>query len=155
MHNNHRLKSLFVVFALCLFIFSPLLILLVPQFFPITFFYEKYTWVYYTPAINYLLCGIAIGLLFFACLVILLIKKYKIMIPIASVLTIGAIVLIVGSSVSYFKLTPDVWKCDIHLKVKSMYMLGLILRKLNITLFIMVQIGLPTFLGSKMALPLI
>lgn len=107
MHNNHQLKLVFIVFAACLFIFSPLLILFGPLFFPMTFFYEKYTWVYYTPPINYLLFGIAIGLLFLACLVIVLIKNYKIMIPIASVLTIGAIVLILGSSVSYLKITPD------------------------------------------------
>ena len=107
MHNNHQLKLLFVVFAACLFIFSPLLILLGPPFFPITFFYEKYTLLYYTPDINHLLFGIAIGLLFLACLVILLIKKKIIAIPIFSILTIGAIVLIIGSSVSYLKITPD------------------------------------------------
>ena len=107
MHNNPQFKLIFLVFAACLFIFSPLPILFGPLFFPITFFYEKYTWVYYTPAINHLLFGIAIGLLFFACLTILLIKNYKIMIPIASVLTIGAIVFILGCSVSYLKLTPD------------------------------------------------
>ena len=106
-HNKYNVKSVFVVFASCLFIFSPLLILFCPPFFPMTFFYERYTWVYYTPSINHLLFGIAIGLLFLACLVVLLIKKFKIMIPIASILTIGAIVLIVGSSVSYLKLTPD------------------------------------------------
>ncbi len=107
MHYKPQFKLVFVVFASCLFIFSPLLILFVPLFFPITFFYEKYTWVYYTPPINHLLFGIAIGLLFFTCLAILLIKKYKILIPIVSLLTIGAVVLMAGASVSYLKITPD------------------------------------------------
>ena len=77
LHNNPQFKLIFLVFAASLFIFSPLLILFGPLFFPITFFYEKYTWVYYTPSINNLLFGIAIGLLFLACLAILLIKKYQ------------------------------------------------------------------------------
>lgn len=107
MHNKPQIKLIFMVFASCLFIFSPLLILFGPLFFPITFFFEKYTWVYYTPSINYLLFGIAIGLLFLMCLAVLLIKNFKIMLPIASVLTIGAIVFILGCSVSYLKITPD------------------------------------------------
>ena len=107
MHNNPQLKLTFLVFAACLFIFSPLLILFGPLFFPITFFFEKYTWVYYTPYINHLLFGIAIGLLFLGCLAVLLIKNFKIMLPVVSVLTIGAIVFILGCSVSYLKITPD------------------------------------------------
>ena len=107
MHNKPQIKLVFIVFASCLLIFSPLLILLIPLFFPVTFFYEKYTWVYYTPSINHLLIGIAIGLLFLACLTVLLIKNFKIMLSIASILTIGAIILTVGSSVSYLKITSD------------------------------------------------
>ena len=107
MHNKPQIKLVFIVFASCLLIFSPLLILIIPLFFPSTFFYEKYTWVYYTPSINHLLIGIAIGLLFLACLTVLLIKNFKIMLPIASILIIGAIIVTLGSSVSYLKITPD------------------------------------------------
>lgn len=107
MHNQPQIKLIFIVFASCLLIFSPLLILLIPLFFPVTFFYEKYTWVYYIPPINHLLIGIAIGLLFLACITVLLIKKFKIMLPIASILTISAIMVTLGSSVSYLKITPD------------------------------------------------
>ena len=106
-HNQPQIRLIFIVFASCLLIFSPLLVLLIPLFFPVTFFYEKYTWVYYTPPINHILIGIVIGLLFLACITVLLIKKLKIMLPIASILTIGAIIVTLGSSISYLKITPD------------------------------------------------
>ena len=119
MHNKPQIKLIFIVFASCLFIFSPLLILLIPLFFPVTFFYEKYTWVYYIPSINHILTGIAIGLLFLACITVIIIKKFKIMLPIVSTLTIGAIVLIVGSSVSYLKITQDGMKFRYPFEMKE------------------------------------
>ena len=107
MHNKPQLKLVFLVFASCIFIFSPLLILFIPLFFSVTFFYEKYTWVYYTPSINFLLIGIAVALLFLTCLVILIVNKKKLMYTLTAILTIAALVLIVGSGMSYLKISPD------------------------------------------------
>ena len=107
MYNQPKRKLIFLVFATCLLGFSPLLLLLGPLFFPVTFFYEKHTWVYYTPSINFLLFGIAIGLLFLACLVILIINKKILMYSLSSILTIAALALIVGGAISYLKITQD------------------------------------------------
>lgn len=107
MHNEPQAKLIFLVFATCLVGFSPILLIFVPLFFPVTFFFEKHTWVYYTPSINFLLYGISLGLLVLACLVILIVNKKIWMFSLSSMLTIAALVLIVGGAISYLKITPD------------------------------------------------
>ena len=107
MHNTPPTKLIFLVFASCIFGFSPLLLLFIPLFFPVTFFFEKNTWVYYVPSINFLLFGIAIALSIIACLVILIINKKVWMYSLTSILTIATLVLIVGGASSYLKITPE------------------------------------------------
>ena len=110
MHNQPQKKLIFLVFGSCLLAFSPLLILFVPLFFPVTFYYEKHTWVYYTPSINFKLFGIALALLILTCIVVLIIKNKKLMYTLTSIIIISALVLFVGSALSYLKITPDGFK---------------------------------------------
>ena len=107
MHNQPQVKLIFLVFGGLLLGFSPVLIVLVPLFFPVTFFYEKHTWVYYTPWFNHVLFGIAIGLLILACLTILFFKNKFVLYSLTTILTVSALMLVVGSSVSYLKITQE------------------------------------------------
>ena len=107
MHNQPQTKLIFLVLGCLLLIFSPVLIVLVPLFFPVTFFFEKHTWVYYTPSTNHLLFGIAIGLLFLACLIILFLKNKFVMYSLTIILTVSSLILVVGSSVSYLKISQE------------------------------------------------
>ena len=107
MHNQPQVKLIFLVVGTLLLIFSPILNVLVPLFFPVTFFFEKHTSVYYTPSINHLLFGIAIGFLFLACLTILFFKNKFVLYSLTTILTVSALMLVVGSSVSYLKISQE------------------------------------------------
>ena len=107
MHNQPQAKLIFLVLGSLLLMFSPILIVLVPLFFPGTFFFEKHTWVYYTPSINHLLFGIAIGLLLLACITILIFKNKFVLYLLTTILTISSLMLVVGSSVSYLKISQE------------------------------------------------
>ena len=107
MHNTPPMKLIFLVFALCIIGFSPLLLLFIPLFFPVTLFYEKHTWVYYVPSINFLLFGIALALSVLTCLVILIINKKVWLYSLTSILTIATLISFVGGASSYLKITPE------------------------------------------------
>ena len=49
MQNQVGGKHVFLVLGCCLILFSPVLLLVIPTVIPMTFYFEKYTWVYYTP----------------------------------------------------------------------------------------------------------
>ena len=107
MHNTPPIKLIFLVFACCIVGFSPLLLLFIPLFFPVTFFYEKHTWVYYVPSINFLLFGIALALSVLTCLVILIINKKVWLYSLTSILTIATLISFVGGASGYLKITPE------------------------------------------------
>jgi hypothetical protein len=107
MQQRPQLRMLFLVFACCLLFLSPLIIVMGPLFIPMTFYFEKNAWFYYSPSINYYLFAGVVVLLIAACLIILIGKMKWWAITLSILLTIGAIVCVYGSATSYFKMTAS------------------------------------------------
>ncbi len=94
-------KHLFLVLGCCLLGFSPLLTIFLPSFIPMTFYYEKYTWTYYTHMESYKVFGLGLLLLIisFAILFFGDLKKWAVIIGIT--LIVLSSYLFYGSALGY------------------------------------------------------
>lgn len=107
MYQNAQAKHLFLVFGFCLFVFSPLLVVIVPAMVPMTVFFEKYTWVYYTPTVNHIFYGVGIFVLICICVLLLAtdLKKWAVRTSIG--LAVVALFIFIAGSSSYMKMSQQ------------------------------------------------
>lgn len=107
MSNRTEGRHVFMVLSICLFLFSPLVILFEPIVVSETLYYKMGVWIIVTPKINFVLCGLAVLLLIIALTVIWLTNIKKISIIVAIFCTICSSVLIYGASLSYVSLSGE------------------------------------------------
>ena len=107
LNNRGEPRHIFMVFAICLVVFSPLLILFAPLVVGETVYFDRSNWVIYLPKINFVLVGLSILALVLG-MVVLWLKHIKpITIAVALLLTVASGVLFYGASLSFTSLTDD------------------------------------------------
>lgn len=107
MESNVSRRYIFFILGVCLLIFSPAIIFFIPSAIPMTFYFERDMWFYYTPLETYIVFGIGVALLIACCAVLFFGKKKKISIPSGVLLFIGAIVLFYGSAKCYIAMNDE------------------------------------------------
>ncbi|WP_042473482.1 Asp23/Gls24 family envelope stress response protein [Bacillus ndiopicus] len=107
MDNSVSYRYLFLIIGVSLLIFSPLIIFFIPSAIPMTFYFERYTWFYYTPMEAYIVFGIGVALLIACCALLFFGKKKKISIISSSLLLLVAIALFYGSSKCYIAMDDN------------------------------------------------
>ncbi|WP_391115789.1 hypothetical protein [Psychrobacillus sp. L3] len=107
MYRRTEGRHIFMALAICLFLFSPLVIFFEPLIVAETLYYERGVWITQVPKINFMLCGIAMLLLILAFVALWLMNMNKLSIVLAFLCTCGCIVLIHGGSLSYASLSGE------------------------------------------------
>ncbi|KYG92090.1 hypothetical protein MHH70_03285 [Metasolibacillus sp. FSL H7-0170] len=107
MANNMPYRYAFFVIGICLFIFSPLIIFLIPRMIPMTFYFVKYTWVYYVPTEAYTVFAVGIAILIICCAFLFFGKMKKWAIISSSILFLTSIVIFYGSSRCYIAMDDN------------------------------------------------
>lgn len=107
MRNRAEPRHVFMIFGICLLVFSPLLILFMPMLIGETVYYDRYNWMIHLPKINFIVFGLSILLLIFACFTLWLMDIRRRSIFIAVIFSIGFGVLAYGSSLSFVTLSDD------------------------------------------------
>lgn len=94
-------KYIFLVLGCCLLGLSPLIILFLPLIIPMTFYFEKYTWTYYTHMESYWVFGIGLAILVisFAILFFGDLKKWAVIV--GGILIAVSCYLFYGSALGY------------------------------------------------------
>ncbi|MEO4052832.1 hypothetical protein [Solibacillus sp. CAU 1738] len=100
-------KHLFLVLGLSLLFFSPILILIIPTMIPMTLYFEKYTWVYYTLGESYLVFGFGLATLIVCCAILFLGKLKKWAVSVGIILTVLACFLFYGSAVGFIAFADE------------------------------------------------
>lgn len=91
MYRRTEGRHIFMALAICLFLFSPLIIFFEPLFVAETLYYERGVWITQVPKINFVLCGLAMLLLFLAFVALWLMNMNKLSIVFAFYVCVGAL----------------------------------------------------------------
>lgn len=105
MRSDAGPRHVFLVLGSCMLMFSPAIIFFFPTMVPMTFFFEKYTWFYYTPLESFVTFGIGLGILIICCLILFFGRLQKKSIIISSVLALIASVFFYGSAMGYITMS--------------------------------------------------
>lgn len=106
MHTMSK-RYIFFVLGTCLFVFSPLIIIFVPAMIPMTFYFVKYTWVYYVPKEAYTVFAISLFLVVIGCFLMFFGKMRKVPTIAAIIIFLLAITAFYGSSRSYIRMADN------------------------------------------------
>lgn len=106
-YRTDTVRIVFLAIGSLFIMFSPVIILFGPMFIPVTFFYEKYTWVYYTPTASYRLYVVGIILIATACIFIFIFHLKRWTGIVAVIFITAGLVLFVAGAFSYLKITPE------------------------------------------------
>lgn len=107
MGNRAEPRHVFMIFGVCLLVFSPLLVFFMPMFIGETVYYDRYNWIIYLPKINFIVFGLSLVLLILACFTLWLMEIRKRSIFIAVICSVGFVGLAYGSSLSFVTLSDD------------------------------------------------
>lgn len=107
MHNRAEPKHLFMVLGVCLFLFSPILIVFSPLIIGETIYFDRNNWVIYLPKINFILNGLSILLLIIAFVVLWLKGIRKIPIVLSILFAIASGIVFYGASLSFVTLSNE------------------------------------------------
>ncbi|WP_042473483.1 hypothetical protein [Bacillus ndiopicus] len=107
MVNNMSYRYAFFVIGTCLFIFSPLIVFLIPRMIPMTFYFVKYTWVYYVPTETFTVFAIGLAVLIMCCAFLFFGKMRKWSVITSSILLLAAIFIFYGSSRCYITMDDN------------------------------------------------
>ena len=94
-------KHVVLVLGCCLIGFTPIILLFLPVFITMTFYYEKYTWTYYTHMESYWVFGFGIAALVISCAILFFgdLKKWAVIVGIF--LIVLSSYLFYGSALGY------------------------------------------------------
>jgi len=107
MYNRSEPRHLFMVLGICLFLFSPLLVIFLPLIVGETVYFNRDNWIIYLPKINFVLVGLSTLLLIIAFVIPWLKGIHKISIISAILFTVGSGVVFYGASKSFVTLSND------------------------------------------------
>lgn len=107
MANRMPNRYVFFVIGTCLLVCSPILIFIIPRMIPITFYFVKYTWVYYVPMETFIVFAIGIALLIICCAILFFGKMRRWAIVSSGLLFCIALFMFYGSSRCYLTMADD------------------------------------------------
>ncbi len=105
MRSDAGPRHVFLVLGACMLMFSPAIIFFIPTMIPMTFFFVKYTWFYYTPIESFVLFGIGLFILIICCFILFFGRLKKKSIIISVIFAFIAIVFFYGSAMGYITMS--------------------------------------------------
>ena len=105
MRSDAGPRHVFLVFGSCMLMFSPAIIFFIPTMIPMTFFFEKYTWFYYTPIESFVLFGIGLLILIICCFILFFGRLKKKSIIISVIFALIASIFFYGSAMGYITMS--------------------------------------------------
>lgn len=105
MRSDAGPRHIFLVLGSCMLMFSPAIIFFFPTMVPMTFYFEKYTWFYYTPFESFVLFGIGLVILIICCFILFFGRLKKKSIIISVIFALIASIFFYGSAMGYISMS--------------------------------------------------
>ncbi|MEO4052830.1 hypothetical protein [Solibacillus sp. CAU 1738] len=107
MRSDAGFRHVFLVLGSCMLMFSPAIIFLIPSMIPMTFYFKKYTWVYYTPIESFIVFGVGLGILIVCCAILFFGRLKKWAVRTSIILALLAGILFYGSAMGYIAISDE------------------------------------------------
>lgn len=107
MDRRYSTNHIFMAIGACIFLTSPIFLLVIPLIVVSTIYYDRNAWVTYVPSVNYLIFGIGLFFLILACVLIWLLDVKKLTISLGIICVFLSGYMFYGASLSYVTITDE------------------------------------------------